>query len=103
MKAHIQLKVRPGAKQTAFTGRLGDAWKLDVSSPPVDGKANEEIILFLAELFGTPRSAVRIVSGRASARKLIEIVGIDNGTLTRVILESHGSRPHTGSASKRKS
>jgi uncharacterized protein (TIGR00251 family) len=103
LKAHIQLKVRPGAKQAAFTGRLGDAWKLDVSSPPVDGKANEEIIRFLAKLFGTPRSAVRIVSGRDSARKLIEIVGIDSGTLARVILESHGSRPHTGSASKRKS
>lgn len=103
MKAHIQLKVRPGAKQTAFTGRLDDIWKLDVSSPPVDGKANEEIIRFLAELCGTPRSALRIVSGAGSPRKLIEIAGMDNETLARVILESHGSRPHTGSASKRKS
>jgi uncharacterized protein (TIGR00251 family) len=81
---------------------VGDALKLDVSAPPVDGKANEEIIRFLAQLCGTPRSAVRIVNGVSSARKLINIDGIDEGTLARVILETHGSRPHTGSAPKRK-
>lgn len=102
MKARVQLKVRAGAKKTSFTGSLGDASKLDVSVPPVDGRANEEIIRFLAALCGTPRSAVRIISGVSSTRKLIEITGIDEGTLARVILESHGSGPHTGSTRKRK-
>jgi uncharacterized protein (TIGR00251 family) len=102
LKTRIQLKVRAAAKQTTFTGRLGAAWKLDVAAPPVDGRANEEIIRFIAEILGTQRSAVRIVSGAGGPRKILEIIGIDEGTLARVILESHGSRTHTGSAPQRK-
>jgi uncharacterized protein (TIGR00251 family) len=102
LKVRVQLKVRAGAKQTSFTGLLGDVWKLDVSAPPVDGRANAEIIRYIAELCGTPRSAVRIVSGTANPRKIIEVMGIEEEALARVILESHGSRTHTGSAPKRK-
>ena len=102
MKARIQLKVRAGAKKTSFTGRLGDAWKLEVSAPPVDGRANEEIIRFIADMCGMQRSAVRMVSGGANPRKVIEIDGIDEATVARVILESHGSRTDTGRAPKRK-
>ena len=43
MKARVALKVRAGARKTEFAGRFGDAWKLHVAAPPVDGKANEVI------------------------------------------------------------
>jgi hypothetical protein len=55
---------------------LGDAWKLDLAAPPVDGKANEECVRYLAEWAGVPRSRVRIVTGATSRRKLIEIEGM---------------------------
>jgi uncharacterized protein (TIGR00251 family) len=55
---------------------LGDAWKLDLAAPPVDGKANEECVRYLAEWAGVPRSRVRIVTGATSRRKVVEIEGM---------------------------
>jgi uncharacterized protein len=98
VKARIELKVKAGAKVTGFAGRVGDAWKLNVAAPPVNGAANEAIIRHLAELARVPRSAVRIMRGGGNSRKIIEVDGIGSETLERVILESHGPRPHTGSA-----
>jgi uncharacterized protein (TIGR00251 family) len=75
--ARIAIKVHPRAKRTAITGRLGEAYKVDLKAPPVDGKANEECIRFFAELFGVPRSAVRIVQGAAARMKVVEIEGVE--------------------------
>ena len=74
--ARIAVKVHPRAKRSAITGRLGDAWKLDLAAPPVDGKANEECIRFFAELAKVPRSRVRIVQGVGSRMKVVEIEGV---------------------------
>jgi len=101
MKTRLSLKVAAGAKATAFAGRFGDAWKLHVAAPPVDGKANDAITKFLARLLSVPNTAVRIVSGLTSSRKTVEIEGISAETLDRAILESHGPRPHTGSTPPR--
>jgi uncharacterized protein (TIGR00251 family) len=106
MKARLTLKVRAGARKTEFTGTFGDAWKLHVSAPPVDGKANQTIIRFLARLAGVPTAAVRIVSGYGSATKMVEIEGIESSDLRvlilRAILESHGHTSDTGSTSPSK-
>lgn len=75
--ARIAIKVHPRAKRTAITGRLGEAYKLDLKAPPVDGKANQECIRFLAEALGVPRSAVRIVQGAAGRGKVVEIDGVE--------------------------
>jgi uncharacterized protein (TIGR00251 family) len=83
--ARIAIKVHPRAKRTAITGRLGEAYKLDLKAPPVDGKANEECIRFLAELIGVPRSAVRIVQGAAGRMKVVEIEGVEAAELERRI------------------
>lgn len=101
MKARLTLKVRAGARKTEFAGKLGDAWKLHVTAPPVDGKANEAIVRFLAKLAGVPATAVRIVSGFTNATKIIEIAGVDAEALDRAILESHGPRSNPGSAPAR--
>ena len=50
--ARITVKVHPRARRSAVTGRLGDAWKLDLTAPPVEGKANEECVRCLAEAGG---------------------------------------------------
>ena len=75
--ARLTVKVHPRAKRSAITGRFGEAWKLDLAAPPVDGKANEECIRFLADFAGVARSRVRIVSGATARLKLIEIEGLD--------------------------
>ena len=74
--ARFAVKVHPRARRSAVAGRLGDAWKLDLAAPPVEGKANEELIRFLADRFDVARSRVRIVSGASSRLKIVEIEGL---------------------------
>ena len=98
MKARLTLKVRAGARSTEFAGQQGDGWKLQVSAPPVDGKANQAILRFLAKLAGIPTAAVRIVSGITSSTKIVELDGVGPEQLHRAILESHGPPKNPGSA-----
>jgi uncharacterized protein (TIGR00251 family) len=74
--ARLTVKVHPRARRSAVTGRLGDAWKLDLTAPPVEGKANDECVRYLAELVGVPRARVRIVMGLTSRTKVVEIEGV---------------------------
>jgi len=103
MKTRISLKVRAGARKTEFTARLGDAWKLQVAAPPVDGKANEAIIRYLSKLVSVPAGSVRIVTGQSSTTKLVEIEGVDSEQLERAILDTHGYRTHSGSSAPEQS
>jgi uncharacterized protein (TIGR00251 family) len=84
--ARIPVKVHPRAKRSTVTGRFGDAWKLDLAAPPVDGKANDECIRFFAELAGVPRSRVRIVSGAGSRMKVVEVEGLAQEELERKLM-----------------
>lgn len=86
--ARFTVKVHPRAKRTAITGRFGDAWKLDLAAPPVDGKANEECIRFFAELAGVPKPRVRIVSGAAARMKLVDVDGLSQLEMERLLTES---------------
>ena len=74
--ARITVKVHPRARRTRISGMLGDAYKLDLAAPPVDGKANEACVLFLAQIAGVAASRVRIVLGLTSRTKVIEIDGV---------------------------
>lgn len=86
--ARLTVKVHPRARRTAVTGRLGEAYKLDLAAPPVDGKANEECIRFLAGLAGVRRSGVRVVTGRTSHTKVLEIEGITQENLEQRLMDS---------------
>lgn len=86
--ARLTVKVHPRARRSAVTGRLGDAWKLALAAPPVDGKANEECVRFFAELAGVPRSRVRIVMGLTSRLKVVEIEGVPQEDLERRLSET---------------
>jgi len=81
--ARFTVKVHPRARRSAVTGRLGDAWKLDLTAPPVEGKANEECVRFLAELVGVPRARVRIATGLTSRTKVVEIEGVTEEEFSR--------------------
>ena len=81
------VKVHPRAKKNAITGEVGDALKVALTAPPVDGKANEACIEFFAKLLKVPRSSVSIVAGSTSRNKLIRVAGLSaeevRGRLTR--------------------
>ena len=79
------VKVRPRARRNAVVGELGGAVKIALTAPPIDGRANQACIEFLAELLSLPRSAIEIVSGQSSRSKLIRVAGISVQQL-RVLL-----------------
>ena len=74
--ATFQVKVHPRARKNAVTGVLSDALKLALTAPPVEGRANEACIAFIAELLNVPRSSVTIAAGESSRQKLIRVAGV---------------------------
>jgi uncharacterized protein len=71
----LAVKVHPRARRDAISGEVGGALKLDLTAPPVDGKANEACIRFLARLLEVPRSSVTIAAGQNSRNKIIRVSG----------------------------
>ncbi len=72
----ISLHLQPGAKRSAVCGMYGDALKLSVKSPPVDGRANAALREFLAAELGIPLAAVKLLSGMTGRDKRIHISGM---------------------------
>jgi uncharacterized protein (TIGR00251 family) len=71
------VKVHPRARKNAITGVVGNALKLALTAPPVEGKANQSVIEFFADLFEIPRSSVTIASGETSRNKVVRITGMN--------------------------
>jgi len=71
----LTLHIQPGAKKTEVSGLYGDALKIRLAAPPVDGKANAALIAFVAERLGLAKALVRLKSGQTSRRKVLEISG----------------------------
>ena len=72
----FQVKVHPRARKNGITGEIGDALKLALTTPPIEGRANEACIAFMAEFLNVPRSSVTIAAGETSRNKLIRIRGL---------------------------
>ncbi len=83
MTARLLVHVQPRAKRSEVAGRHGDAVKVRLAAPPVDGAANEELVRFMAETLRLPRRAVRVVAGLTARRKTIEVDGISSEDLER--------------------
>jgi len=77
------VKVHPRARRNAITGEVGEAIKLALTAPPVDGKANQAVIEFFAHLFEIPRSSVTITSGLTSRLKVVLIGGLNAGQVSK--------------------
>jgi uncharacterized protein (TIGR00251 family) len=71
----LSVRVRPGARKNGVTGVHADALKIALTAPPVDGKANEALIAFLADALRVPRARIVIVSGLTSRAKMVRITG----------------------------
>lgn len=73
--ATFAVRIHPRARKNAITGVAGDALKVALTAPPVEGKANQACIEFLAEFLNVPRASVTIVAGQSSRNKVVRIAG----------------------------
>lgn len=75
-RVRLGVHVQPRAARSEIAGVHGDALKIRLTSPPVEGAANDALVKFLAETFAVGRRAVRILAGEHSRSKIVEIEGI---------------------------
>src|SRR5260221_7966165 len=75
------VRVHPRARKNAISGTVGDALKLALTAPPVEGKASQAVIEFFADLFQIPRSSVTIASGETSRNKVVRISGVNRAAV----------------------
>jgi uncharacterized protein (TIGR00251 family) len=71
----LSVRLHPGARKNGVIGVHADGLKISLTSPPVDGKANEALIAFLAEALHLPRARVALVAGATSRAKMVRITG----------------------------
>ena len=76
--ALVPVYVQPGASRNRIGEKTPRGWKLSVTAPPVEGRANRACIQLLAKLLGVPRSSLRIVKGKTSRQKVIAIDGLSS-------------------------
>jgi uncharacterized protein len=81
--ASFAVKIHPRARKNAITGEIADALKLSLTAPPVEGRANEACIEFLANLLKVPRSSVTIASGLSNRGKVIRVSGVSAGEVQK--------------------
>ncbi|HWY56154.1 MAG TPA: DUF167 domain-containing protein [Terriglobales bacterium] len=81
----LAVRVQPRAKRNAIVGKVGEALKVALTAPPVDGRANAACIEFLANLLKVPRSSVTIASGETSRNKIIHVAGMTADEMRRRI------------------
>jgi hypothetical protein len=99
----LHVHVQPGAGRSAVVGRHGDALKVRVAAPPVEGRANEATQALLAEALGVDRADVELTSGTTSRSKRFRLRGVDAAEVDkrlRVALEG-ANTPEGGSAGRR--
>jgi uncharacterized protein (TIGR00251 family) len=81
----IKVKVIPRSSRTEIAGRKNDVYRVKITDPPVEGKANKALIKFLAEKVGVPRGDVEIVSGKTGRLKTVRIRGLTAGDIARAL------------------
>jgi len=84
----FSVKVHPRARKNALTGTIGDALKLALTAPPVEGRANQAVIEFFADLFEIPRSSVTIASGETSRNKVVRVAGLGRKLVERRLADN---------------
>jgi uncharacterized protein (TIGR00251 family) len=77
--------VQPRSRKSEIAGIHDDLLKVKITSPPVDGQANESLIKFFSKLLSIPKSEISIIKGERAKRKKIKISGIDLDEITGII------------------
>lgn len=86
----LAIKVIPNAPRNEVAGWLGDALKVKVHAPALEGRANDELCEFLAETLGLPKRAITLVQGEKSRQKVIAIAGLGFDNVKRRLAQSSG-------------
>ena len=81
----LTLHIQPGAKKTEIAGEHGDALKIRLAAPPVDGKANAALLEFIADRLEVTKSAVTLKSGQTSRRKVVEVGGVSEEVAAKLL------------------
>ena len=89
--ATLSIYVQPGAKKTEVVGFFGDALKIRLLAPPVDGKANAALLQFIADRLGVAKSTIRLKSGLAARNKILEISSPPSDIRQRMLDEIKGT------------
>lgn len=88
----LRLRVSPGAGRAGIVGRHGDAWKVRVTAPPEDGRANEAVLRLLAETLSVPRAALTLVSGHGARDKIVALDGVGPAQIERRLASATSDR-----------
>jgi uncharacterized protein (TIGR00251 family) len=89
--AALAIRVTPRARRTEIAEIMSDGTiKIRVAAPPVEGKANQALVEFLAGILGVPRSNIEIIAGETGRNKLVSILGMDADTAHQRIMSQRG-------------
>ena len=83
----LAVRIQPRAGKDEIVGEMAGALKIRLQAPAVEGRANEALIDYLAQLLKTPKSAVRILSGERSRTKRVEICGVTKRQIEELVLQ----------------
>lgn len=81
--ARFRVRVQPRASANELVGREGEAIKVRLTAPPVEGKANRALLEFLAERLGVSKRALAIVAGEGARNKVVEVEGLTEAEVDR--------------------
>lgn len=85
----LKVLVQPNSKKNEVVGIHGDAVKIKIKAPPVDGEANEILVMFLSKTLNIPRKNFQILHGRASKNKLVEIAtDLSTADIQKILISS---------------
>jgi hypothetical protein len=87
----LEVAVAPRARRSKFVGFHGGYPKISLAAPPIEGRANEELVSFLKELLGIPGRDIELVRGEASKRKAVLLRGISTEKVLQVLENPQGS------------
>ena len=79
----LRLHVYPNAARNELVGFDGDIWRVKIAVPPLKGKANKELIAFLAQKLGLSKGDLTILKGHTSRHKLLSVIGLTREELNR--------------------
>jgi hypothetical protein len=88
METAIKVKVLPRSSRTEIAGRENDLYRVKLTDPPVEGRANKALIALLAEKLGVPKRDIEIVSGKTGRVKTVRIRGMSEGAVTQALEEA---------------
>lgn len=83
----LKIKVQPRASRNKIAGVIGDALKLMLTAPPVDGEANAACVDFFSDLFGVPKKSIQILSGHTGRTKLVKVYGLTKSDILEKVDE----------------